>query len=61
MNKKKIKKASLARQLTGIWRNRKDLKGIDRLLHGEQAAVPTGCNSPEHLLLQVPVCNTLSV
>lgn len=32
MNKKKIKKASLARQLTGIWRNRKDLKGIDRTI-----------------------------
>jgi hypothetical protein len=29
MSKNDIDKAQLARQLSGVWRNRKDLKGID--------------------------------
>lgn len=30
MSKKEIDKASLARQLSGVWRSRKDLEDIDR-------------------------------
>ncbi len=32
MNKKDIDKVSLARQLSGIWRNRKDLRAIDQTI-----------------------------
>jgi predicted DNA-binding protein len=32
MNRKDIDKVSLARQLRGIWRNRKDLRAIDQTI-----------------------------
>jgi hypothetical protein len=32
MNRKEIDKGTLARQLSGVWRHRKDLKQIDRTL-----------------------------
>ncbi len=32
MNRKDIDKVSLARQLSGIWRNRKDLRAIDQTI-----------------------------
>lgn len=32
MNRNDIDKASLARQLSGIWRNRKDLRAIDQTI-----------------------------
>lgn len=32
MSRKEIDKVSLAQQLSGIWRNRKDLKEIDRTI-----------------------------
>ena len=32
MSRKDLDKAQLARQLAGVWRDRKDLKGIDREL-----------------------------
>jgi len=32
MSKNDVDKAQLARQLSGIWRNRKDLKEIDHLI-----------------------------
>lgn len=32
MNRKDIDKVSLARQLSGIWRNKKDLRAIDQTI-----------------------------
>lgn len=32
MNKRDLDKAQLARQLAGVWRDRKDLKNIDRIV-----------------------------
>jgi hypothetical protein len=32
MSKKKVDKAALARQLSGVWQHRKDLKDIDRYI-----------------------------
>jgi predicted DNA-binding protein len=32
MSRKDLDKAQLARQLAGVWRSRKDLKDIDRML-----------------------------
>ena len=32
MSRKEIDKVSLARQLSGVWRDRRDLKEIDRTL-----------------------------
>lgn len=34
MSRKEIDKVSLARQLSGVWRDRRDLKEIDRTLRG---------------------------
>ena len=38
MSRKSLNKAQLARQLTGIWRNRKDLENIDRALRKLRAS-----------------------
>jgi len=32
MSRKEMDKVALARQLSGVWRNRKDLKDIDRVI-----------------------------
>jgi hypothetical protein len=32
MSRKEMDKVALARQLSGVWRNRKDLKDVDRVI-----------------------------
>jgi Ribbon-helix-helix protein, copG family len=36
MSKKKVDKAALAKQLSGVWRHRKDLKNIDRYIRNSR-------------------------
>jgi len=36
MSKKRVDKAALAKQLSGVWRHRKDLKNIDRYIRNSR-------------------------